>query len=347
MTEQHSETDLELNLDEIDLTADAGYDQLLEPIADTDLPPRIESLIDTYNDLVGLRDPFIWRWIYASVQPIRLSCVPEEYHDTVTIPKTIGMIYVTAVDDIADQLEDAQLLEAVARIQSRHADASDLDHLVRDDEAAVHLEFVQHAWEALETEIRDAPRAEEFWPFLEFDIEQMLMSMKYSMLLSANLDMVNFAEGLGHHSHSCAHFMAADIDLMYSPEFDRADLSPLRSLLWEGQQLHRLLNWQVTWERELDEDDVTSGVYAVALNEDVIDVAELERVQRGEMDPEVIRDRIRDADIEHRLAKQWEQQYQTILDEARAADTESVDLVDYVDGVYRICQNHLAAQGYI
>lgn len=324
-----------------------NQERLLEQIANTEFPPQVESLLETYDELVGVRDPFIWRWIYTSIQPIRLSCVPADKQDTVTVPKMIAMIYVTVVDDIADQLGDAQLLEAVTRIHSRHTDVSDLDTFVRDSEAAAHLEFARRTWDMFETELRDAPRADEYWSLLEFDMERMHRSMKYSMLLTDHLEMANFTEGLGHHSHSCPHYMAADIDLMYSPEFDCVDLGPLRRLLWEGQQLHRLVNWAVTWERELDEDDVTSGVFALALTDGVVDTDDLARVQSGDADPETIRATIQDNNLEQRLIDRCEERYTDMLKKAREAEVQSVDLTDYVTGVRQICRNHRIAQGRI
>lgn len=65
-------------------------ERLLEQIANTEFPPQVGSLLETYDELVGVRDPFIWRWIYTSIQPIRLSCVPADKQDTVTVPKMIG-----------------------------------------------------------------------------------------------------------------------------------------------------------------------------------------------------------------------------------------------------------------
>lgn len=320
--------------------------RLLETIAATELPSKIESLLETYDELVGVRDPFIWKWFYINVQPIELSCVPSEYHDTVTTAKTINMIYVTVLDDIADELGDVRLLEAARRIQSQHADASDLDHLVRGQEEAAYLEFARQAWSALEMELCDAPRANEFWPILEFDLEKMILALEYSVRLNDTVEMMNYPENLALHAQSYSHFIAAVIDMMYSPEFDRADLGQLRRVIWHGQQLHRIANWASTWERELCDGDFTSGVFAIAFENDLLRPEDLERVRDQDSNPEVIQEVLRTNDVEEQLLQRWAQKYTNVLSVAVEMETQSANLVDYVTGVRQVCQSCLIAEGY-
>ena len=54
-------------------------------------------------------------------------------------------------------------------------------------------------------------------------------------------------------------------DLMASPDFDRRELGRVREAIFHAQMMGRIGNLISTWERELDDADFTSGLFAHAL----------------------------------------------------------------------------------
>lgn len=327
------------DIDPLEAVKEADEDRVHDAIAATTLPPRVRDLIADYEELVGFRDRVLWEWIHVSIQHIRLSCVPAVHNDTVVTAKMLGMLYLCTLDDIADQIGDARVLAAAAHIHSPHMDATALDQLVDDQAAANQIDLLQRTWSTLEDVVADAPRTDEFWPLLPFDMDAVLMSMKYSRVVNDHPAALNLVEGLGYGGHNFGYYMLADIDLMYSPEFDRRDLSVLRRILWPVQHLHRLVNWAVTWEREIAEGDVSAGVFAAALNEELVTPAELQCVQMEDHDPDAVRTQIAAANLDQQLLKRWEATYLDTLDTALTADTSSVDLIAYMVGVLRVCQS--------
>lgn len=327
-----------------DLFDSVDRERVTERVAEATLPPRVATLTDLYDEHIGLRDPTLWRFFYASMEPVRLSCVPESHHQTVRELKTLGAIFVTVVDDIADRVGQPEHLRRARRITGHRADAAAPDLAAADDPAARHLAYAQRVWAEIERSLDAAPRREAFRPILDFDVETVIHAMKYEMLVAENPGLTNLAEGLGLGAHGFMHYLNADIDLLYSPAFERRDLGPLRRIVWEGQQLHRLLNWAITWKREVYEGDISAGVFALALRDGVLDPDDLRRLRDGVADPESLRECIEAQDFEQRLLARWNRQFEDALDAATAIETASVDLAEYVLGVRTVCQNSLATK---
>lgn len=323
------------------ITQSVDEQQILEEIANTDLPPEVEAFVETYDELVGERDPFLWRWVYTSVQPVTLSRVPDEHEVTTATAKTLGVMFMVTLDDLAEQTHDTRLIREAAKIPLAHNPTSVAD-LNTDHN---HIAFALDVWDAFEDAIMDAPRATEFRPLFEFDMKQVTNGMVYSCLVNDRIEMANLAGGLAYDSHTVFHYVNADIDLMYAPEFNSADLGRVRHVLWGGQQLHRIINWVCTWQRELVKGDFTSGIFALALERGLVDADSLRRVRNGAADAAVIRNVIERSNLEQQLIDQWEQRYTATLKTAREAEAQSVDLVDYVIGVRQVCQHCLAAKG--
>lgn len=313
-----------------------GNRRFLKRISNIELPPQVKSLVETYEHQVGVRDSFLWKWIYASVQPVTLSCVPADQRDAAATAKTLGAMFMVTLDDFAECTQDRNRVREATRAMTA-ADASAADCPVHD-----HVRFAHTAWDAFCDTIADTPRHDEFHPLLEFDMEQVIDGMAYSCLVNNYIATANLPEDFAHDSHTVFHYVNADVDLMFSPGFNRRDLGILRRILRPGQHLHRLMNWVCTWERELAEGDFTSGVFTLALERGVVDVKDLAEIRAGEHDVEEVRALIRTNNLEQQLRARWEQKYTDTLTTAFEAETESVDLVDYVVGVRHVCQNAMA-----
>lgn len=336
---------MSLNTSDIQSLDRVDEQAVTDRIAATELPPQLQSVAQAYEEQVGKRDPFFWQWMYASMHQTRLSTVPSEHHETVAVLKTLAGMYDTVVDDIVDAVGEPRHLDTVAQIALGGIEAPDRELSADNQAVEAHLRFARRVWEEFESMLQTAPREPQFRPLLEFDIRQILMSMRYTLLVTDNPGMTNLDEGLGYQSHNLIHFLNADIDMMYSSAFDRADTGQLRRLIWDGQQLHRMINWIATWERELFQADFSSGVFALALREGVVDAEQLNRIRNGDGDPVAVREAITEHAIDQRLLEEWERRYAETFETASQIETESVDVVDYAIGVREVCRDTLAVKG--
>ncbi|MFC4359348.1 hypothetical protein ACFO0N_15505 [Halobium salinum] len=321
---------------------DASIDSL-STIYERDLPDPVAGLVREYDEVVGIRDSFVWKWYYTIAPEYRLSCVAPERERAVRQDKLIAVLFTTLLDDFAEREGHDDTFATAKRIPFA-AEQVDPDAVAGDTE---HVRFTAAVWDALIDRLADAPRHEEFADVLRFDLGQTVTSMEYAELASAKPALANPTESMRYGAQNMMMFVTLAIDLMNSPGFDTDDLGTLRAVTQEVQKLARIGNWVSTWERELDEGDVAAGVFAHALDRGVVtheELAALEADTGSAALRAAVRGRIDEAGTETRLLAEWWERYDALR--AREFDVESVDLDAYVAGMEPILGYHLASRGH-
>ena len=308
-----------------------------ERISETTLPPVVCKLAGEYDDVIGIRDEFLWKWMYVLLPSFRLDCVPESHRQTARTQKTLLTMFITVVDDIAERNRDAPTFQQANAIPSAHRTV-DYNHPGVDRDT---LQFAKRVWDTFESRLQLAPRYDEFEDILRFDVAQTLNAMDHSLLVTNHPEIANVDEQYLFGSNNMVMFPFADVDLAYATEFDRRELPALRRLIRELQRMARIGNWVSTWERELRERDLSSGIVARALEEGIIATNEI----GGESfdSTELIR-RIDAHGIEDEFITEWEQILESIREQS--FDVQSVDQQRLVDGMQTVMRYHLASHGY-
>lgn len=307
-------------------------------ISDIRLPETARELVQLYDRRIGQRPAFLWRWLYTVLPRCRLSSVPDRFHESVREQKLVLTIYYTLLDDLADTFEDRETFTEVRKLPRPGVGITDN----RPDVDTDYVAFTETVWETVEAGIRDAPRSDQFWEIFEFDCHQVINAMDYGLLVNEHPALVTEPGTDRYNEHNMALFSYADIDIMYSPEFETSDLRPLRRVIWRAQRLARIANWVATWEREVETGDLTSAVAVRALTEDVLSHEEL-------TDPEIadgtLISRIQQHGIEQSFIDEWDRLYTHLRDQQYAV--ESLDMHDYIRGMEEIRDLYLANRGRI
>lgn len=297
--------------------------------------------VDEYESTIGDREEFLWKWAYHLFPKITLSSVPPAHVEQLRNAKLLGLMFVSVLDDTAEKHGDKATFEEAAKIPFHHQpvnyERTGIDRRV--------VEFANDLWDAVAPTLTNAPRSAEFEEMIRFDLKQTINAMDYSFVANDNLDFMTGSELRTYDAHNMMLFAFADIDLVHSAEFDRAELSQLRRVITRAQRMVRIGNWITTWERELSEGDFTSGIVAYALENRIVTTDELRtlRSKPDEVAVEQISDRIRKHAIEEEFLRQWQDE----LTAAREFEDEidSVDVVAYLDGVESVMDYHLASRG--
>jgi hypothetical protein len=310
-------------------------DGYVSRVRDVDLPPRVATLADEYERRIGLRDRFLWQWIYDLFDAFTLSCVPAGRRAEVTAHKTVLTMFVTVVDDVADRQGDATTFAQARRVPfapgTVDADAPGVETET--------VEFLEELYASFSAGLAGAPRSDEFDDVFEFDLRGTLTGIEYARVLNDNPEMANLRGSRHYGPFNMAMFPYADVDLAFSPSFRTSDLGPLRSLLYDLQQLARIGNWVTTWERELAEGDVSAGVVVEAVERGVLDPA-----SAGAGADETLVDRIREHGIERAFREEWDDRYDDLTESDHGLD--SVDGDALVRGMETVMHHHEASCGY-
>ncbi|MEZ3115502.1 hypothetical protein RYH80_06175 [Halobaculum sp. MBLA0147] len=329
-----SVTDLGLDL------SDEMREELFDAVSETELSPRIREIVEG-DGILGDRQLYLWKWLsHIFGEPLTLSTVPEEHFEAAHEAKTLVSIYITLVDDAAEKLGDEATFWELAKAPYPTA-RPDWE---RDDIDEDYPKSTRQVWEALMDRLESAPRFEEFVePFL-FNLRQANQGMDYARLSADYPSFMNPEETWYFETQAIGLYTFWGIDLMFSPAFDHDDYQAFRRVTYELQHMWRLGNWIITWEREVHEHDYSAGVIVEALHQGVIDEADLDALDAGELSPEAVIDRIRAAGLSERFTWNWKQRRDRLRE--RDFGMSSLDSSEMVAKMEWLMQSHFATEGH-
>ena len=316
----------------------ATRENVYDSVTTTPLPERVIELSAEYDRLIGVRDDFVWRWIYSLLPSFRLPCVADPYKPIVRKQKTILTLFITLLDDVAEHDGDKATFEQARNVPFPHQTVDTSRSSVNADT----VEFAERLWAAFEEPLHDAPRGAEFLDVLRYDVRQALNAMDYTWLVGNNPSAANLSESYRYETHNMIMYPYANVDLMHAPEFDRADLAALRETLGELQRLARIGNWVTTWEREIEEGDYSSGVVVAALETGLLNPAELPETP-SEAETKRYVEAIADHGMESRFESEWHERFERLR--AETPEAESVDLDALVEGMATVFEYHQGSRG--
>lgn len=316
-----------------ELSEDIDPSNFIQDINQATLPRPVAELSQRYDDEIGIREDFVWKWIFELFDHCTLGSVPDERLEATKSRKTLYTMFITVVDDIAEVDADRTTFRQARKIPDPGATVE-----YSEDVNRTALSLAADVWSEFERQLATAPRHEEFLTQFRYDTRQALNAIDYSLLVSETPAVATKTGALNFSTHNMVVFPYIDIDQMASPEFVRDDLSALRELLWSAQEMARIGNWLSTWEREIHEGDYSSGIVIWALQEGVVTPETLQS------DPEAAIEAIDESDVEECLSDRWFRLYDEIENFDRTA--ASLDFDKAVDRLKTVMFFHLASEGY-
>ncbi|MCD6178001.1 hypothetical protein J7K03_01920 [bacterium] len=298
------------------------------------LPFELEKWVKEYEK-VGSRDDFFWKWLYRANQVVTLPGISSKYIESLRRVKTLFNMFLALLDDIADESLNKKLLEQLLRVpfEEENIDRSKLNHSERE-----YLDFTNRLFRYIEKRIKKYPRYQEIKDVFEFDVRQLLNSMRYSYLVNVQPYIINRTEYWMYCSHNMQAMIDLTLDLMCFLKFPLRNLGRFREIAWQAQRMARIGNWISTWEREINKDDLTSGVIAYAIEKGFVNPASIHLEKTA-----LIR-KIKSSNIENYFLKEWENSYQEIRKLGKKMSV--IDIQNFLKRLEKLLLMHLMSRGY-
>ena len=297
-------------------------------------PDELSAFIQKYEKIPWHRDRFLWHWVWylcSSRDPgFMLSSVPPEDQYTVALIKSLLVMAVTIVDDVADKIHDQLLLEEMLRMP--FAQVETLDDQTNSFEVDLLKELLTIAFELLKT----GPLWQSDKEIFMYDLKQLWNSFSYSDLLNRYPEIINHTENECYSAHNMMFYIFGGIDLIFSTNVDRnKEYSRLREIFWHAQYMARIGNWMSTWKRELNEGDFSSGLISWGISNNVFTLAEI-HMHNGSLSEKM-------TDIERIFIDKWEACRGSIS--RIGSHIRSIDTGRYISGLEHLLLYHLASKG--
>lgn len=273
----------------------------IEKIQKVKLPPELEEWVKKYNKIGG-RNRFIFLWLYRIIKIVTLPIAAKKYRLSLWKAKFLIALFIILLDDIADKTQQKRLLDELFKVPFAQADIK--DNKLNQNEKKYLIVTIK-LWNCIEKEIKKYPRYEEFKDIFQFDIYQLINTMRYSRLVNKTPFLINKTEYWLYSSYSEESMICFTLDLMCSRSFDIKNFGTMRELGWQAQKMTRVGDCLSTWMRETKENDLTSGIFAYAINSNVLTIDDLTK-----RDSSQIIQKIKNSQIEQTLIEEWKKAYQ-------------------------------------
>ena len=308
----------------------------VEAIQRVKLPPELQKWVKEYEK-VGERDEFIWKWIYNAMQILTLPIVNKRYKRSLWTIKTCSLvIFDILLNDAADKMKNKRLLDELIEIpflernlQYKHLDQKEIDYLF----------FTKKIWGDTLNKIKHFPRYKELKDIFYYDISQILVAIRYDFLTANYPYLINKTESLIYPLYTMSGMLCGTLDLMCSPKFKKKELGKIREVIWHAQKMARIGNWVSTWEREIEENDFTSGVFAYALANKVINIEDLKKDNHN-----IIYTKIKRSLIEKEILNEWEQSYKKVS--KLSQEVNSGNFEKFLSGLEKLIVLELSSRKY-
>lgn len=242
---------------------------------------KIEDCVRSYEK-VGFRNTYLFDWLLYMFENLHFSSVDKRYYGILAQCKTMISTYDVMIDDIADRKEerDNKMMQALLNIPFG-ALSEDLNGLT-----AKQIEYyneTKKVWKRFQDSVKKLPRYIELKPFLDFDIQQLLNSMRYSLLANQHPNMANSIENREYGSHSMLIIVQGTLDIMCSPKFNIKELGQTRKALIVAQRMGRIGQMISTWAKEVVEKDITNDLFVDSFENKLMKIDDLKKLSDLEL----------------------------------------------------------------
>jgi hypothetical protein len=264
---------------------------------------------------------------------LTLSCVTPALRRDVCETKFLAAMFNVLLDDLIDERHDPDAMRDVMRLMSDDAAAADVVSRL-----GAYGEFTRQVWSEIWRKAAAYPRYREFQRLLLYDFKQLGNTVDYSELLYRHPSLINETEHDLYSPHGMMVACAATLDLMCSPAFDVEELGRLREVLWHANSMARIGNLMSTWQREIGDDDFSSGVFAHAVSQGWLNPEDLSSANRARIEAAV-----RDSGGEREYAHRWERHRERLTQMSDRLHSVSVPML--ADGLERLFASELVSRG--
>jgi len=313
--------------------------QEIEKIQAVKLPVELLKWVEEYEK-VGDRDRFLWRWIRQGDEDVvkAFGISKNHFYLVQTVIFLIHM-FTNLVDDVSERQEgENNLLKELLKIPLISHDANitvDTDQLCKKDQE--YWKFTEKVWRGVNRNMKNLSYYKKVRSIFEYDIDQLLNTVKYSSLIYNHPYLVNKTEHSLYLSHSMQLIFVFDLYLMCF-RFNSQRVAKSREVILCLQKMLRIGNDLATWEREVKKKDFANGISAYIVDSHHGMNVEVFKLGKGE-----IAQIARELGIERVLLREWEGNYQKVK-EFGIENNLSINVEKLLCVVEKITFNHLAAK---
>lgn len=313
--------------------------KLIKTIKLLELYPSLQSRVnqfepfrENYPALYTHRTFFVWQFSQAGYQITSLNLSDNDFLESNSL-KCQAVFMTVLLDDICDLGQDRLLFDKVILALTK----GEITGIDGDVELC---RFILDIWLNLQFAIEQTPNYSLVKPLLDQAYQDWITSFEYSLLIQDHSFHAkdNWEKHLEIIAHSTIIYWAALIDLLFVPHLLAHQAESASQVFLRTQKMAEIGNWVSTWERELAQRDFTSGIYAIALENDWITWDDLNYESLDD-----VKQKIQSSPVESYLWNEWERL--RVESQQIVSEIQLPALNGYVESFSAIMFMQLASKG--
>ncbi|MEA3344270.1 MAG: hypothetical protein U9Q16_01120 [Patescibacteria group bacterium] len=268
----------------------------IEAIKNMELPKELQEWVKRYEK-VGERDEFFWKFIYrlnGTIDPFGIL------NESVKSIKTLFVVFVVLVDDIAEKSKNKKLLNNLLTIPLKNNFYKGAGLTKREKD---YLKLSINLWEYIQKAVKQYNGYKNFEEIFYFDVEQIFNAIEYSYLVNKNSFLINEKEHWTYSPYTLQGMINCVIDLMNISNLNIEEIGKIREVFLSAQKMARIANCFATWEKEIYDNDFTNSLLVYAIERQVLQIKDL-----GKDKKDIIK-KINKSRIKNELFQEWEYSY--------------------------------------
>lgn len=332
------------------------------------------DLIKPYNKISKKlkikRKEYLWKWIRVGFRATTILNKNNKYYSESEESKFIGVLLIVLLDDLAENLQNKNLLNAANAIVLKEFDyfikygAINQNALLELDRSCSLMEkkylfFIQKVTREMLISVCGLPN----FNFLKHDffkywrkvvncfnftlytnnsvknqsmpkVEKYFKSLKYSY----------YTKIFGHNMHV---ILAMIIDLMCLTKINKKEIKLAIKISEEAQAMGRIGNWLSTWKREMLEKDFSNGVLIYSINNKKIDIKDIKKYikEKNKKSANQLIKRIEKSDVVDYFLNKWKKHRDRM--EMISKKVKIFPTNKYIKGADLFLKLHLGNEGKI
>jgi hypothetical protein len=271
----------------------------IESIKNIKLPKELQEWVKRYEK-VGKRSEFFWKFIYklnGIINPFNFS------NESTRNVKTLFIVFLVLIDDVAEKPENGFFSNNLLESFYKNSFPKTIT-LTRNENN--YLKFSIDLWTYIQKRIKKYSYYKKIEEIFYFDIKQIFNAIEYSHLVNKHTFLINEKEHWAYSPYTLQGMINCDIDLMNNFNLKLEEMGVVREIFLSAQKLARITNCFATWEREIEEGDITNSLFVYAIEYKILKIEDLNRNKEG------IIKKIKESNINEKLLKEWEFSYNEI-----------------------------------
>jgi len=309
---------------------------IIQSISQLTIPENINTLVNEFENIrkkypkiLSNRKSFLWKWLVFNHKLVTMETVSIDKIELLIELKMRQMIYAVLLDDISDIISDTNFTYTVINAVINE----DLRFIPK--KYILYVEFMIKIKQSIDSIVSNQKPNKFLLRNFHHFTNLFYSSLTFSSSINENLPDIEYDMFQSYLGHNMNVLITGTFDLIFSDKITPEKYGDFYDIFSLAQSMARIGNWVSTWEREVNDKDFTSGIFALLYEKEGKDIYGY--------DSKTLSKKIKEYDLENNLFYKWQNYFEKM--QGLSNELKGVNLKAYMKGFTLLICMHYGSKG--